>query len=113
MCCRSPLYSRFSLIPQLSTDILPLVGSGGSMLVESRKIIWRNYLVGSTEFFRPPACLPAATPPRVPPRALGSGHPAPHRGAPFAARSLCFVAADQRTETGPIGPVFILFSSFR
>jgi hypothetical protein len=44
---RALLYSRFSLIPQLPTDILPLVGSGGSMLVESRKngqifrgIIW-------------------------------------------------------------------------
>jgi hypothetical protein len=33
----APLYSRFSLIPQLPTDILPLVGSGGSILVESRK----------------------------------------------------------------------------
>jgi hypothetical protein len=48
------LHSRFSLIPQLSTDILPLVGYGGSMLVESRKngqffrgITWWNYLVGS------------------------------------------------------------------
>ena len=99
------LFNRISLIPQTSTDRLPLVEVWGILPVESRKnrhifrgIIWWNYLVESTEFFRPPACPPAATPPRVPPRALGSGHPAPHRGAPFAARSLCFLAAGQRTE---------------
>ena len=101
------LFNRISLIPQTSTDRLPLVELWGILPVESRKnrhifrgIIWWNYLVESTEFFRPPACPPAATPPRVPPRALGSGHPAPHRGAPFAARSPCFVAAGQRTENG-------------
>jgi hypothetical protein len=113
LCCEPPnlaagpgLYNRISLIPQLSTDILPLVGYGGKLPVESRKnghffrgIIWWNYLVGSTEFSRPPAHPPAAAPPRAPPRALGSGHPSPHRGAPFAARSLCFLAAGQRTES--------------
>ena len=105
-------YNTISLIPQTSTDRLPLVELWGILPVESRKnrhifrgIIWWNYLVESTEFFRPPACPPAATPPRVPPRALGSGHPAPHRGAPFAARSPCFVVAGQRIrkriETAP------------
>ena len=100
------LYICYRSAPN-STDKLPHVEVWGIILVESRKngqifrgIIWWNYLVGSTEFFRPPACPPAATPPRVPPRALGSGHPAPHRGAPFAARSPCFVAAGQRTENG-------------
>ena len=89
------LFSTSSLIPQTSTTIMPHVGYGGIMVVESRKnghffrgIIWWNYLVGSSEFPRPPARAPA--PPRAPPRALGSGHPAPRRGAPFAARSLCF-----------------------
>jgi hypothetical protein len=99
------LFNRISLIPQTSTTILPLVGIGGSLVVESRKngqifrgIIWWDYLVGSTGFSRPPAHPPVAAPPRALPRALGSDHPAPHRGAPFAARSLCFVAAGQRTE---------------
>jgi hypothetical protein len=87
-----PLYSRFSLIPQTSTDRPPHVEVWGSLVVESRKngqffrgIIWWDYLVGSTEFSRPPAHPPVAAPPRALPRALGSGHPAPHRGAPFAA----------------------------
>jgi hypothetical protein len=82
------LFNRILLIPQPSTDILPLVGYGGSLLVESRKnghffrgIIWWNYLVGSTEFSRPPARPPVASRTRAPPRALGSGHPAP-RAAP-------------------------------
>jgi hypothetical protein len=85
------------------------VGIGGSLVVESRKngqffrgIIWWDYLVGSTEFFRPPARPPVAARTRAPPRAIGSGHPAPHRGAPFAARSLCFLAAGQRTENRSI-----------
>jgi hypothetical protein len=103
------LFSRFSLIPHTSTTVLPQVGIGGSLVVESRKnghcfrgIIWWDYLVGSTEFSRPPTHPPVAAPPRVLPRALGSDHPAPHRGAPFAARSLCFVAAGQRIETRSI-----------
>jgi hypothetical protein len=73
------------LIPQTSTSTttttLALVGSGGSPLVESRKngqifrgIIWWDYLVGSTEFSRPPAHPPAAAPTEF-------SHPAPHRGA--------------------------------
>jgi hypothetical protein len=87
-----PLCSIFSLIPPTTAIRLPLVGYGGSLLVESRKngqsnrgIIWWNYLVGPTRFSRPPARPPVAAPPRAPPRALGSGRPAPHRGAPFAA----------------------------
>jgi hypothetical protein len=102
------LCSRISVIPQTSTTRPPHVGIGGSLVVESRKngqffrgIIWWGYLVGSTGFSRPPARPPVAAPPRAPPRALGSGHPAPHRGAPFAARSLCFVAAGQRIKLGP------------
>jgi hypothetical protein len=88
VCLWTRLYSRFSLIPQLPTDILPLVGYGGKLPVESRKngqffrgITWWNYLVGSTEFSRPPARPHVAARTRAPPRALGSGqHPAPHHG---------------------------------
>jgi hypothetical protein len=101
-----PLYNRISVIPQTPTTILPQVGVGGRIVVESRKngqifrgIIWWDYLVGSTGFSRPPAHPPVSAPPRALPRALGSDHPAPHRGAPFAARSLCFPSAGQRTET--------------
>jgi hypothetical protein len=50
-------------------------------------------------------------PPRAPPRALGSDHPAPHRGAPFAARSLCFVVAGQRTENGYNGDLIPVLSA--
>jgi hypothetical protein len=82
------LFSTISLIPQNSTTIMPQVGGGGIIVAESRKnghffrgIIWWNYLVGSSEFCRPPARLPVAAPPRAPPRALGSGHPAPRRRA--------------------------------
>jgi hypothetical protein len=91
------LYNRISLIPQTSTTRLPLVGSGGSLVVESRKngqtfrgIIWWGYLVGSSEFSRPPARPPARgrPNPRAAPRHRQRPHPAPHRGAPFAARSL-------------------------
>jgi hypothetical protein len=64
-------------------------------LVESRKngqkvrrIIWWDYLVESIGFSRlPPAHPPARGRPTPPaPRALGSGHPAPQRGAPFSIR---------------------------
>jgi hypothetical protein len=96
--------------PGFTTDtILPQVGIGGRIVVESRKngqlfrgIFWWDYLVGSTEFSRPPAHPPVAAPPRALPRALGSDHPAPHRRAPFAGRSLCFVVAGQRTENRSI-----------
>jgi hypothetical protein len=104
----SVLSNRISLIPQTATTRLPLVGIGGSLVVESRKpghffrgIIWWVYLVGSTGFSRPPARPPVAARTRAPPRAIGSGHPAPRRGAPFAARLPCFVVAGhngQKTE---------------
>jgi hypothetical protein len=102
---KAVLFNRISLIPQTSTDRLPLVESRGIIPVESRKngqiifrgIIWWNYLVGSTEFSRPPARRPVAARTRAPPRAVGSGHPAPHRGAPFAARSLCR-STDKKTD---------------
>jgi hypothetical protein len=80
--------SRISLTPQKTTAIMPHVGIGGSIVVESRKngqffrgIIWWNYLVGSTEFSRPPARPPVAAPPRAPPRALGSAGHRPRRTA--------------------------------
>jgi hypothetical protein len=48
-----PLFSTFSVESQTTTIRLPLVGYGGSILVESRKngqkgrgVIWWNYLVG-------------------------------------------------------------------
>jgi hypothetical protein len=98
---------------------MPQVGIGGRIVVESRKngqffrgIIRWDYLVGPTEFSHPPAHPPVAAPPRAPPRALGSGHPAPHRGAPFAARSLCFVVAGQRTENRSIEGILSVFSFF-
>jgi hypothetical protein len=110
------LFNTFSLISQTSTTILPLVEYGGSLLVESRKngqffcgIIWWDYLVGSTEFSRPPARPPVAARTRAPPRAIGSGHTAPHRGAPFAARSLCFLVAGQRMKKRDYNPGFYPF----
>jgi hypothetical protein len=73
----SPLCNRISVIPQTSSTILPQVGVGGRKVVESRKngqffrgITWWDYLVGSTEFSRPPAHPPVAAPTRAPPRGL-------------------------------------------
>jgi hypothetical protein len=55
------LCSTISLFPRNSTNILPLVGYGGSLLVEPRKngqqvrgVIWWDYVVESSEFYRPP-----------------------------------------------------------
>jgi hypothetical protein len=117
------LYNRISLTPQTSTARMPHVGVGGSMVVESRKngqffrgIIWWDYLVGSTQFSRPPARPPVAALPRAPPRALGSGrHPAPHRGAPFAARSLfrCCRSTDRKPFHRTGLSVLAFFSSSR
>jgi hypothetical protein len=68
------LFSTSSLIPQTSTTIMPHVGYGGIVVVESRKnghffrgIIWWNYLMGSSEFLSPPARPPVAAPPRARP----------------------------------------------
>jgi hypothetical protein len=95
------LFSRVSLNPQTSTTIMPQVGIGGSLVVESRKnghffrgIIWWNYLVGSSGFSRPPSRPLVAAPPRAPPRALGSGHPAPHRhDIPTGSFLTCYFSA--------------------
>jgi hypothetical protein len=102
------LFNRISLIPQTSTTRLPLGGIGGSLVVESRKnghfFSW-NYLVGlfgGINRVLPPARPPARgrPTPRAAPRPRQRPPRAAHRGAPFAARSLCFVAAGQRTENG-------------
>jgi hypothetical protein len=96
------LFSTISLIPQTSTTTMSKVESGGIVVVESRKNgqffrgnYWWNYLGGGGQAGSP-ARPPVAALPRAPSRALGSGHPAPRRGAPFATRSLCFPSPGQR-----------------
>jgi hypothetical protein len=76
------LFNRISLIPQTSTDRLPLVELWGILPVESRKngllirgIIWWNYLVESS----PPPTHPAPPADAIP-RALRPPAPPPAGG---------------------------------
>jgi hypothetical protein len=87
---------------------MPHVGIGGGLLVESRKngqffrgIIWWDYLVGSTEFSRPPARLPACPPTRSRPtsRAAPRPRPRPPRAAPRSSIRRPLAAPCQRTES--------------
>jgi hypothetical protein len=107
----TPLDGTLQYIFVDSTDRLPPPDC--HLVVESRRngqnfvelfggITWWNQWSSPA----PPARPPVAAPPHPLPRALGSGHPAPHRGALFATRSLCFPAAGQRPESRPFGAAF-------
>jgi hypothetical protein len=93
-------------------------------VVESRKngqlirgISWWDYLVGSTGFSRPPARPPVAARTRAPPRAIGSGHPAPHtaelHSPPARSVSLSQVNGQKIVQLNGIMSVLTFFSSFR